>query len=155
MHVSTRFDDGHASNINAFDFLSDRGIVPTAFVVAEWSSRRSDAISPGMIRELAGRCDFGRHGASAGARAARTFQMSVNLSLYFILPVIAAAVLTIPFVPLASFLRLSQLTDQQALSIIACTAAKIWMQTLCGLMAASLYATGSYGQHSSCQARHG
>jgi peptidoglycan/xylan/chitin deacetylase (PgdA/CDA1 family) len=64
MHVTVTFDDGHVSNAKAFEFLSKRNIVPTAFIVKSWAQGKSEFLSADVLRELAGICHFGAHGAT-------------------------------------------------------------------------------------------
>jgi peptidoglycan/xylan/chitin deacetylase (PgdA/CDA1 family) len=63
-HVAVTFDDGHASNAEAFAFLAECRIVPTAFVVRDWSERGGGYLSPRAIADLKDVCEFGGHGAS-------------------------------------------------------------------------------------------
>ena len=37
VHVALTFDDGHATNDEAFRFLSDNGVTPAAMIVKNWS----------------------------------------------------------------------------------------------------------------------
>ena len=64
VHVALTFDDGHASNARAFAYLADRGIVPTAMIVRNWSLNDKDFLSGSAIADLKHVCDFGGHGAS-------------------------------------------------------------------------------------------
>jgi peptidoglycan/xylan/chitin deacetylase (PgdA/CDA1 family) len=63
-HVAVTFDDGHASNAEAFAFLADRRIVPTSFIVRDWSERDPTFLSKRAIVDLRKVCEFGAHGAS-------------------------------------------------------------------------------------------
>lgn len=78
-------------------------------------------------------------------RARQTFQVSINLTIFFILPLIALLVIGLSLAPLSRGLHLSQIDSSAAAKIIACLGAALWFQTLRGLMVAALYATGSYG----------
>jgi peptidoglycan/xylan/chitin deacetylase (PgdA/CDA1 family) len=71
-HVAITFDDGDASNSEAFRFLADRRITPTAFIVRDWAKREKAYLSPGAIADLKGLCEFGGHGASHVNLAAAT-----------------------------------------------------------------------------------
>ena len=62
--VALTFDDGHASNRAAFEYLHSRGIVPAAMIVRDWSQRDPAFLDARAIRSLAGICEFGAHGAS-------------------------------------------------------------------------------------------
>jgi len=84
-------------------------------------------------------------GAEDSERARRTFQMSINLTIYVILPLILLILAGISLFPLSKILHLSQIDDRAALIIIAFSASQLWIQTVRGLMVAALYATGSYG----------
>jgi O-antigen/teichoic acid export membrane protein len=84
-------------------------------------------------------------GANDTERARTTFQMSMNLTLYIILPLILVICVAMWFVPLTDFLRLTQINHYGAWLIIAFSAAQLWIQTVRGLMVAALYANGSYG----------
>jgi O-antigen/teichoic acid export membrane protein len=84
-------------------------------------------------------------GAGDEARARQTFQVSINLTLYVVLPIIAAAVLVLGRMNVGRGLRLTQIDPSAAYTIIACMGAALWFQTLRGLNVAALYATGSYG----------
>ncbi len=63
-HVALTFDDGHATNEAAFRVLSDDGLVPTAFVVRDWSTRDARYLSARSLSDLKGVCELGGHGAS-------------------------------------------------------------------------------------------
>ena len=63
-HVALTFDDGHATNEAAFRFLSDYGLLPTAFVVRDWSTRDARYLSARSLSDLKGVCELGGHGAS-------------------------------------------------------------------------------------------
>jgi O-antigen/teichoic acid export membrane protein len=84
-------------------------------------------------------------GANDMARAKRTFQASVNLTIYIVLPIIALLVLLLSQAPISRSLHLTQVSTSATRIIIAGLAVALWCQTLRGLMAAVLYATGSYG----------
>jgi peptidoglycan/xylan/chitin deacetylase (PgdA/CDA1 family) len=62
--VALTFDDGHASNAAAFEYLYGRDIVPAAMIVRDWSERDSDFLDAPAIAALAEICEFGAHGAS-------------------------------------------------------------------------------------------
>lgn len=64
MHVTITFDDGHATNPAAFEYLASRSIRPAAFIVKEWSEQRPQYMPASVIAEMAGICDFGGHGAT-------------------------------------------------------------------------------------------
>jgi len=64
MHVALTFDDGHACNGSAFEFLSDKGIVPTSFIVRAWSQHSAGYLQATDIRDLSSICDFGSHGST-------------------------------------------------------------------------------------------
>lgn len=64
IHVAVSFDDGHASNAAAFDYLAERGITATAFVVRDWVEGAQQYLSAAEIANLADRCNFGSHGVS-------------------------------------------------------------------------------------------
>ena len=63
-HVVLTFDDGHASNYDAFEYLSEKGIIPAAFVVRDWAEHRPEFLSSGTISSLSTVCDFGAHGVT-------------------------------------------------------------------------------------------
>jgi len=84
-------------------------------------------------------------GAGDSRRARQTFQVSINLTIFFVLPLIVLLVIGLSAAPLSRGLHLSQIDSSAATKIIACSGAALWFQTLRGLMVAALYATGSYG----------
>jgi O-antigen/teichoic acid export membrane protein len=84
-------------------------------------------------------------GAGDIVRAQKTFQVSINLTLFGVLPVILLLVAVILAFPVDQLLRLSQISWRESAVIIACAAAALWFQTFRGLMVATLYAVGSYG----------
>jgi hypothetical protein len=84
-------------------------------------------------------------GADDQVRAKRTFQMSLNLIFYVVLPLILVVLVAAAFMPIDRILRLTELSRTQALLILVLMAAQFWFQTVRGLMVAALYATGSYG----------
>ena len=84
-------------------------------------------------------------GAGDADRAKRTFQMSLNLTLYVVLPLILACLGLASAFPLAKVFRLTQMGQTEALAILSLMGAQLFMMTLRGLMVAALYATGSYG----------
>jgi len=84
-------------------------------------------------------------GAGDSARARRTFQMSVNLTLYIVLPLICVCVGLASLTPLVRVFHLTRMTQTEALLILALIGVLIFTETLCGLMVAALYAIGSYG----------
>ncbi len=84
-------------------------------------------------------------GAGDIARARRTFQNSINLTIYVFLPLIALLVAVISMVPVSRGLNLTQIDTYATREIIVCAGAALWFQTVRGLMVAALYATGSYG----------
>src|SRR3954470_5292323 len=49
INVAITFDDGHSSNAEAFDYLAGKDIVPTAFIVRDWSEKNSAYLSPNAI----------------------------------------------------------------------------------------------------------
>jgi peptidoglycan/xylan/chitin deacetylase (PgdA/CDA1 family) len=78
LFVSLTFDDGHESNLAAFEFLRDLRIVPTAFIVSKWSQHKRGFISADAIAELADCCDFGSHGASHTALTDLSQEQLIN-----------------------------------------------------------------------------
>jgi O-antigen/teichoic acid export membrane protein len=84
-------------------------------------------------------------GAGDAERARQTFQVSINLAIFLVLPLIVLLVVGLSLTPLSRGLHLSQIDPAAAAGIIACSGAALWFQTLRGLMVAALYATGSYG----------
>jgi peptidoglycan/xylan/chitin deacetylase (PgdA/CDA1 family) len=63
-HVALTFDDGHATNEAAFRFLADCGLLPTAFVVRDWSTRDARYLSARALSDLKDVAEFGGHGVS-------------------------------------------------------------------------------------------
>lgn len=63
-HVALTFDDGHATNETAFRFLADYGLMPTAFVVRDWSTRDARYLSARALSDLKHVAEMGGHGAS-------------------------------------------------------------------------------------------
>ena len=63
-HVALTFDDGHATNETAFRFLSQYGLLPTAFVVRDWSTRDARYLSARALSDLRDVAEFGGHGVS-------------------------------------------------------------------------------------------
>jgi O-antigen/teichoic acid export membrane protein len=84
-------------------------------------------------------------GAGDSERARLTFQISINLTIFVVLPVIGLLVAIISLTPVSRSLNLSQMDASSVTAIVACSGATLWFQTLRGLMIAALYATGSYG----------
>lgn len=84
-------------------------------------------------------------GAGDTVRARRAFQMSINVALYIIFPFMVLIVIGIHYVPISQILNLTQLSNEEALIIVALFAAQLWFSTLQGIIIAALYATGSYG----------
>jgi O-antigen/teichoic acid export membrane protein len=84
-------------------------------------------------------------GARDFERAARSFQMSLNLALYIVLPVIFLFVTISCFVPISAFLHLNAIPPKSVRLVIALFGIQLWLQTVRGLVGASLYAAGSYG----------
>ncbi len=84
-------------------------------------------------------------GAGDEVRARRTFQMSVNLTLYVILPLILVMLAGLTRLPVVRIFRLSNISSTDAILILSLGASQIWIQTLRGMVVAALYAAGSYG----------
>ncbi len=84
------------------------------------------------------------HGAGDLERARTTFQAALHLALFFVLPLIAAAVLILHSLPLTRGLNLTQIGSMSALVILAACGAGLWLQTLRGIVVAALYANGAY-----------
>jgi peptidoglycan/xylan/chitin deacetylase (PgdA/CDA1 family) len=64
LHVLVTFDDGHATNAAAFEYLASRAIRPAAFIVKTWSLQRPEYLPREAIVDLASICDFGGHGTT-------------------------------------------------------------------------------------------
>jgi O-antigen/teichoic acid export membrane protein len=84
-------------------------------------------------------------GAEDSLRARKTFQVSINLTIVIVLPLILILVAGLSLMPVSRGLHLSQINSSAARVIIGCSGVTLWFQTLRGLMVAALYATGSYG----------
>jgi len=84
-------------------------------------------------------------GAGDIPRAARTFQLSINMAIYVVLPIIVGAVLCLSFLPLTKLFHLSQISSRDALLIVSLCGLQLWIQTLRGLWVTALYGKGSYG----------
>jgi O-antigen/teichoic acid export membrane protein len=84
-------------------------------------------------------------GAGDHDRARRTFQMSLNLTLYVVLPIILVVLGLAAVTPISQILRLTAISNRGALLILIFVAVQFWFQTARGLMVAALYATGHYG----------
>ncbi len=84
-------------------------------------------------------------GANDYQRARRAFQASLNMTLFVVLPIIALLAVAVCLVPVVQVLHLTQIGPSAAHIIIAGAAVILFLQTLRGLAAAALYATGSYG----------
>ena len=63
-HVALTFDDGHATNEAAFRFLGQYGLLPTAFVVRDWSTRDARYLSARALSDLKDVAEVGGHGVS-------------------------------------------------------------------------------------------
>jgi peptidoglycan/xylan/chitin deacetylase (PgdA/CDA1 family) len=63
-HVALTFDDGHATNEPAFRYLAEYGLLPTAFVVRDWSTRDARYLSARALSDLKDVVELGGHGAS-------------------------------------------------------------------------------------------
>jgi len=83
-------------------------------------------------------------GAGDDLRARRTFQMSLNLTFYFIAPILLVLLALASIAPLSQVLRLTEISNHAAFLVLVFVAAQFWFQTVRGLMVAALYATGSY-----------
>jgi peptidoglycan/xylan/chitin deacetylase (PgdA/CDA1 family) len=63
--VTLTFDDGHESNLDAFEFLHGVGVPPTAFIIRDYSrdGQRGYMTTRGIVqaRDI---CEFGGHGAT-------------------------------------------------------------------------------------------
>jgi peptidoglycan/xylan/chitin deacetylase (PgdA/CDA1 family) len=64
VHAALTFDDGHASNEAAFQFLADCGVTPMAMIVRDWSRGDSRYLSARALGDLRDVCELGGHGAS-------------------------------------------------------------------------------------------
>lgn len=84
-------------------------------------------------------------GAQDEARARRSFQNSVCLAVYVVLPIIALVLAMAWTAPLGRWLHLTQMGVHEVHGILVCSGITLWFQTLRGLLVAALYATGSYG----------
>src|SRR5579883_1623051 len=84
-------------------------------------------------------------GANDYVRAGRAFQMTINLVLFVVLPVILLLLAALLSLPLTQMLKLNNITHVATVLIIALVALQIWVQALRGALAAALYAAGSYG----------
>lgn len=83
-------------------------------------------------------------GAGDHARARRTFQMSLNLIIYVVGPVIALFTAVLCAIPSTSFLKISLLSPAQAHLILISIGSQIWLQTFRSQMASVLIASGRY-----------
>ena len=83
-------------------------------------------------------------GAGDDTRARRTFQMSLNLTVYIVLPILVVLLGIVAVSPISQILRLSAISNHAVLLILTLVAVQFWFQTVRGLMVAALYATGSY-----------
>lgn len=64
-YASITFDDGHVSNLDAFDLLHDLGVRPTNFVITDWAQRGVDGyMTTAQVVAAAAQCEIGGHGAS-------------------------------------------------------------------------------------------
>lgn len=84
-------------------------------------------------------------GAGDDARARRAFQMSANLAVYIVVPVLAVALLIAATVPIERYLKLSEIGASAAFAILVLSGAQLWVQTVRSLFVAVLNAVGSYG----------
>ncbi len=64
VHVALTFDDGHASNAEAFRDLADKRLTPMAFIVRDWSTRDKRYLSASALGDLKDICELGGHGAT-------------------------------------------------------------------------------------------
>jgi O-antigen/teichoic acid export membrane protein len=84
-------------------------------------------------------------GANNLAGAQRTFQMALNSLVLLVLPAILAVAGASWFAPVARILNLTQITPIMATAILILQGVQIFSISTRGVMAAALYATGSYG----------
>lgn len=68
-HAVITFDDGHASNAPAYEYLAERGIRPASFIVRRWAETGVGEHGQGYmqadeLRAIAPICDLGAHGVN-------------------------------------------------------------------------------------------
>jgi peptidoglycan/xylan/chitin deacetylase (PgdA/CDA1 family) len=66
-YAAITFDDGHASNAAAFDYLAERGVPSSAFIVRRWSEtgvgeHGAGYLKAAELRAIAPLCELGGHG---------------------------------------------------------------------------------------------
>jgi peptidoglycan/xylan/chitin deacetylase (PgdA/CDA1 family) len=70
MHVAVTLDDGDRSNLAAIDYLHEKNVRGTAFIVREWAEQAAHApgarkyIGVSELREMAAKCELGGHGVT-------------------------------------------------------------------------------------------
>jgi hypothetical protein len=79
------------------------------------------------------------------ARAAHVFQMSINLTLYIILPIIFLIASAIINTPVIDMMKLGTISKLDASWITILVASQFFFLTLRGILIAVLYTGGSYG----------
>jgi len=84
-------------------------------------------------------------GAREELRARRTFQMSINVAVYVVLPILLVLLAVAACLPIAKILQLSAVRPSGVMLILALSAVQLWVSTLRGILVAALYATGAYG----------
>jgi len=63
------FDDGHASNAPAYEYLAERGVRPASFIVRRWAETGAGEHGAGYmqaeeLQAVASICDLGAHGVN-------------------------------------------------------------------------------------------
>lgn len=78
-------------------------------------------------------------------RAARVFQMSINLIVYVIAPLLLCFIIIVDLSPALYFLKLTTINHTDAAIITDIVAAQFVLLTTRGILIAILYSAGSYG----------
>ena len=84
-------------------------------------------------------------GAGDHQRAARVFQMSINLTIYIIAPVLFLVAALMIFTPAINMMKFSTIGNIPASWIVILVGVQVWFLTVRGIVIAVLYANGSYG----------
>jgi O-antigen/teichoic acid export membrane protein len=84
-------------------------------------------------------------GAGDFSRAARVFQMSINLTLYVIAPILLAASILLVITPAFRIMNFHTISKYDASWITVIVSSQMVLLTLRGILVAVLYSGGSYG----------
>lgn len=85
-------------------------------------------------------------GAGDIKRAQLAYQMSLNVTLYILAPVLAVLALVVHLIPFTELLNLTVFSEHDATVVAWFALAQIWLVTVRGMMAGVLYGRGRYAR---------